>query len=598
MKSTFVFQVLLMLLCSVSAIAQCKVLVWSDEFDQDGLLNTAKWQYQTGGGGWGNNELQYYTSARSENARVENGHLTIEARKEAFQGSQYTSARINSKFSITYGRVEMKAKLPHGRGTWAAMWMYPTGSGYGNGGWPDNGEIDIMEYVGHDSNVVHASAHSHTFNWKNNNVKTNWQKVSGLEHDFHIYALEWDSTKMDYYVDDIKYLSVTNDGSGWQGWPYNKDYHLILNLAIGGSWGGEKGVDASVFPTQYQIDYVRMYSSPGTYAPLTGPAKVFTDSVYRYEVSQNANDVYTWQVPSDAAVQGKNDSNVVFVKWGATDGKVISRVTKNCGYWSDSLSVFVYDTIQQRPFGGRAWPIPGRIEAENFDVGGKGRAYQDFSQGNAGTSTYRDGEDVDMEKCADSDSTQNVGWIADGEWLEYTVNVDSAANYNLKFRIASISVGAVLHVEMNGVDVSGSIVLPSTSGWQAWQTYKVFYKALVKGKQFMRIIVDRGGFNFNYLDVSVGTLNDLNTVALEGSVFSLRPNPTKDLVYLTFSPLRNEDAHVRVLNVLGQQVLQQHILSSDVNVPAGIDLSVFSPGFYFVTVTQREHVLSAKVCRD
>ena len=262
------------------------------------------------------------------------------------------------------------------------------------------------------------------------------------------------------------------------------------------------------------------------------------------------------------------------------------------------MSVFVYDTLQQRPFGGSAWPIPGRIEAENFDVGGKGRAYQDFSKGNAGTSTYRDGEDTDIEKCADSDSTQNVGWIADGEWLEYTVNVDSAAYYNFKFRIASISAGAVLHVEMNGVDVSGSIVLPSTSGWQEWQTYRVFYKALVKGRQFMRIVVDRGEFNFNYLEVSTGTLNDLNAEALEGAAFSLRPNPTKDVVYLTLSQLGNEDAQLRVLDVFGQQLLQQRILSSDVIAPASIDLSTLPSGFYFVIVTQGEHVFSAKVCRD
>ncbi|MFM7021932.1 MAG: family 16 glycosylhydrolase [Flavobacteriales bacterium] len=579
MKRLLLFVILL--LTSTAFFAQCKVLVWADEFDQDGLLDNSKWNYQLGGGGWGNNELQYYT-ARSENVRIENGNLIIEARKEVYKGSQYTSARINSKYAITYGRVEMRAQLPHGRGTWAAMWMMPNQSSYGNGGWPDNGEIDIMEYVGHDSNVVHASLHSHNFNWKNSNVKTNWKKLSGLETGFHTYALEWDSLKMDFYVDNIKYLSVTNDGSGWQSWPYNKDFHLILNLAVGGSWGGEKGVDNTIFPAQYKIDYVRMYSSPGTYLPVSGPAKVFADSIYSYSVPQNDSDVYTWTIPNDASIIGKSDTNVIKVKWGANDGKVILGIKKKCGFYNDTLNVYVYDTVTQTPFGSKVWPIPGKIEAEDFDEGGKGRAYFDKALGNAGNSNYRNGEDVDIEACSDDGGGQNLGYIDSGEWLEYTVDVDSSATYNFLFRVASVAEGAAFHVEMNGVDVSGKIAVSNTGGWQSWQTKKVFNKALSAGKQFMRIVIDNGGFNLNYIEVKEGTISDVGVVEKSAQTFSVFPNPVENELMLPIG------GSIILYNTLGEEIRVMEVAGQN------IDVASLLPGIYFIVLKNQGTTYTAK----
>ena len=138
--------------------------VWADEFDRPGLPDSSKWSYETGGHGWGNNELQFYTEARAENARVEAGLLIVEARREPWQNRTYTSARLNSRIGWTYGRFEARAKLPRGRGTWPAIWMLPVRGTYASGGWPDNGEIDIMEHVGFDPEVVHASVHTLRFN--------------------------------------------------------------------------------------------------------------------------------------------------------------------------------------------------------------------------------------------------------------------------------------------------------------------------------------------------------------------------------------------------------------------------------------------------
>ena len=137
--------------------------VWADEFDGSAIPDSTKWMYEVGGHGWGNNELQFYTESRRENARIEGGVLTIEARREEWQGRSYTSARLNSRQGWQYGRIEARARLPHGRGTWPAIWTLPVRGTYGNGGWPDNGEIDIMEHVGFDPNVVHASVHTRAY---------------------------------------------------------------------------------------------------------------------------------------------------------------------------------------------------------------------------------------------------------------------------------------------------------------------------------------------------------------------------------------------------------------------------------------------------
>lgn len=239
-------------------------LVWREEFDYTGALDAAKWQYDVGGSGWGNNELQYYTAARSQNARVENGNLVIEAHREAGFGSNpYTSARLLSKASgggsLAFGRVEVRAQLPGGRGIWPAIWMLPDDWSYGNGGWPDNGEIDIMEYVGYDPGVVHASTHCNKYYFRLNNQKTSRTTVPTATTGYHVYALEWTPATITMYVDGQQYFTNRNENSGWQAWPFDRPFHLLLNVAVGGDWGGQRGIDDAAFPQRMLVDYVRYY---------------------------------------------------------------------------------------------------------------------------------------------------------------------------------------------------------------------------------------------------------------------------------------------------------------------------------------------------
>jgi len=241
-----------------SSFAQNYQLVWSDEFDYEGTPDTSKWNYDFGGHGWGNNELQYYTS-RLENVRVGEGVLTIEAIKEYFQGTNYTSTRIISKNKgdWLYAKIEVRAKLPSGRGTWPAIWMLPTDWEYGD--WPRSGEIDIMEHVGYEQGTVHGTVHTEAYNHSIGTQVGDQLLISDCSDEFHVYWIEWTTDIIDFYIDDIKYFTFLNTGQDYTKWPFDKRFHLLMNIAVGGSWGGAQGVDDGIFPQTMEIDYVRVY---------------------------------------------------------------------------------------------------------------------------------------------------------------------------------------------------------------------------------------------------------------------------------------------------------------------------------------------------
>jgi len=244
-------------------------LAWSDEFDTAGLPDPEKWQYEVGY--IRNNELQYYTGKRSENARVEGGHLIIEARKDRMPlepGAQrnkgkriaaITSASVTTKktASWTYGRFEVRAKLPAGSGTWPAIWMLGTN---GNEvGWPTCGELDIMEFVGNKPDTIHANVHTRDFNHTKKTGRGGKIKADKVTEDFHVYAMEWSKDEIRFFFDGKEYFKLKNDGSGVGSWPFDAPQYLMLNLAFGGSWGAADGADESVLPAKFMIDYVRVY---------------------------------------------------------------------------------------------------------------------------------------------------------------------------------------------------------------------------------------------------------------------------------------------------------------------------------------------------
>ena len=231
-------------------------LVWSDEFD-GAEIDTNKWGYDIGGGGWGNNEAQFYTD-RKENARLSgDGKLIITAIKEDYQGKKYTSARMvtRGKGDWKYGKVEVSAKLPYGAGTWPAIWMLPTDWVYGN--WPDSGELDIMEMFGNNPNHVLGTIHCKAYNHMNGNQKGGSIESDQVYSSFHKYHIEWDEWTVKFFMDDIHYFTFENEKTNWEVWPFDQRFHLLINLAIGGV---VLPIDDSIFPVQYEIDYVRVYA--------------------------------------------------------------------------------------------------------------------------------------------------------------------------------------------------------------------------------------------------------------------------------------------------------------------------------------------------
>lgn len=250
-------------------------LVWQDEFDGEKLDET-KWSPNVWESRFVNDEDQAYTS-RPQNLRVENGMLVIEAHREDYQGAKFTSGRVHSsgKGDFLYGRFEIRAKLPRGQGTWPALWMLPSSpftyatkcdegvEWQGNpdcDAWPNSGEMDIMEHVGYQMNHVHGTVHNKAYYWAVWEQRKGRILLDGVDEEFHVYAMEWTPERVDIFVNDSHYFTYMNEHTGWETWPFDQPFHLIMNVAVGGYWGRAGGpIDESVFPQRMLVDYARVY---------------------------------------------------------------------------------------------------------------------------------------------------------------------------------------------------------------------------------------------------------------------------------------------------------------------------------------------------
>jgi len=240
-------------------------LLWEEDFSRyhgpEKLPNPEVFTHEVGvgNGGWGNNELQYYTDKVMKNARVESGKLIIEAHQEFCEGMNYTSARLVTKHkrNMKYGRVEVKAKLPRGRGTWPAIWLLGANENFQ---WPRDGEIDIMEHVGYEQGLVHGTVHCEAFNGMYGNQRSGCLRISDCADVFHVYAIDWTPERIEFFIDNNVYFCYENDKSGnYATWPYDKEMFLILNIAVGGTWGGQQGVDPDIWPQKMEIESIKYY---------------------------------------------------------------------------------------------------------------------------------------------------------------------------------------------------------------------------------------------------------------------------------------------------------------------------------------------------
>lgn len=445
-------------------------LVWADEFNYTGLPDSTKWGYDLGVGnwGWGNNELQTYTN-RPENVYVDNGVMTITALKERYDNSDYTSARVVSrqKGDWLYGRVEVRAKLPEGKGTWPAIWMMPTDSVYGI--WPKSGEIDIMEAVGYKPNRVLGTVHTEN-NYGGNGVGREIS-LENTATEFHVYSLEWTPDALKIYADDILVSTYNNPKfakDNQRYWPFDQRFYLIMNIAMGGNLGKE--VDPNFESANMQIDYVRVYQKDYTGEDKKAPSVV---ELTEWHTTQNSINI-SWSQANDNV--GISHYEIVL------NGRQIGATNKTCYQIKNLESDTTYkvriisvdlagnysitSNIQIKTTGENI--IPGRVEAEN--------AY-DIVEGKIASLT--EGYGVTLR--------QNSG-INGYLILELTVKED--AEYEISLYATVLRAGNQLSVyqvddEGNGEKANTFALTPT---WGLYETIEIpFTYMLSKGKFFFKL---------------------------------------------------------------------------------------------------------------
>ncbi|AVK46915.1 glycoside hydrolase [Clostridium sp. MF28] len=319
-------------------------LAWSDEFNGTSI-NTSNWKYETGGDGWGNNELEYYTN-RSENARIENGNLVIEARKENYNGMNYTSARLKSQGlkNWTYGKVEARMKLPAGQGIWPAFWML--GENISQVSWPKCGEIDIMEHINNES-AIHGTIH-----WDSTGNNTHAQYGAASPNidvtQYHVYSIEWDASSIKWFVDGTQYLeaNIANNINGTE--EFHKPFFILFNLAVGGNWPGNPD-GSTPFPAKMYVDYVRVYQH-GDNNPTPAPTAPAVPSGLSAAASNQSSINVSWNASSGATGYDlKVDNNIIsnvtspYVNSGLTENSthtyaVRAKNANGTSSWSNSTS--------------------------------------------------------------------------------------------------------------------------------------------------------------------------------------------------------------------------------------------------------------------
>lgn len=459
--------------------------VWCDEFDYTGLPNPELWNYDVGGHGWGNGESQYYTNADEDNVYVENGVMTITAIKEAYSSNQYTSTRLISKDKgdWLYGKIQVRAMLPGGKGMWPAIWMLPTDWSYG--GWPDSGEIDIMEYVGYDPNRVHSTIHTGAYNHSLGTQVGVSKLIQDPEELFHVYEIEWEPGIIRAMINGIEFAKFEYDPyesfdvENFMAWPFDERFHLLLNIAVGGAWGGAMGIDDSIFPQEFVIDYVRVFQKDYSGMDVETPS-----SVSGFETL--------------SALQTS-----AYIKWDKANDDVMIKEYEmyidGVLYDTTSLNGFLFKSLSP------STNYELKIVAVDFANNKSLEAVYNFSTLSPSTTDerieselYTDMSGVQTQDTTDIGGGLNVGWTDTGDYMEYEVIALSTRNYTIDFRVAS-EPGASFDLYIDNVKVD-TIAVPATGGWQSWVTITSSEFMLSLGYHSVKIVMVGSGVNFNYFE--------------------------------------------------------------------------------------------------
>ena len=557
------------------AFSQKYVQVWGDEFNTPGLPDSTKWNYEIGMGY--NNELEYYTSKRSENARIEDTTLIIEARKENFMGANYTSARLVSKEKgdWLYGKFEFSAKVPGGKGTWPAIWMMPTNSEYG--AWPKSGEIDIMEYVGWDPSNLYYTVHYEGTNGTGHQSTGTHSATSLPYNKFIKFTLIWTPTTLEWYADDHKYLTYSKTADNPQVWPFNKMFYLILNLAYGGTWGAQQGIDDTKLPHKFYIDYVRVYQLQDTSSPfslLVDPSTGGTVEVSPDQPSYPEGTLVT--------LTAKPQEGYVFDKWLhlSSANPVQIEVDKN-------------------------WEVtPVFVKKNEVILNG------DFSQG---LKNWADLYFYSPTTTAAAPSVIDSVFVVD-------VTKPGTANWHIVLQQLNVPLiqGTTYNISFDAwADNPNSMDVFLSKNYGDFGNYYTVVKNITKTRQKfiwtqkMSLPTDlncRFGFGFGqftgkvYIDnVSIEKVASTQAITLSKPVsdpIRIFPNPTSGDLEITNSISNEFPASIKLYNLQGQLIatlLQDQVIPSGQTIHLNLKYYKIQHGIYLLTLSTPERQITRKV---
>jgi beta-glucanase (GH16 family) len=560
MKKNNLFQIFLSLFfCSQFCFAQVDVvyndLVWSDEFDGSGTINSSNWFQQTrlpSGGSWYNNEIQHYTN-RTTNSFVNSGFLNIVAKKETFndqgQTKQYTSARLNSKFSFKYGRVEVRAKLPIGAGTWPAIWMLGKNikeSGafwsatYGTQSWPACGEVDIMEHWGTNQNYVQSAMH--TPSSYGGTVNLGGQTIATASSEFHVYSLDWTAEKMVFSVDNVVHYTYNPKDKNADTWPFDAEQYILLNVAI------QSNIISNFTQSAMEVDYVRVYqnTTPDNQAPTNFTATVGTISGSSVELLLNGLD------------NSGNMSYTVDYGSGTKTTNSLSGVQK---------SLVVSDLVPNTNY--------------TFTVTAK-----DASGNTAVDTIVLNAKTTAILNCSGTSADATQGSFSTGyNYTFETIGTDVKINFEL---LDADKVGVVAYLwrqaplfsESQMTNVSGKIFSKTITGQTIGSTINYGVKFAYAGGMSVTKY-------FSYIVGNTCSLGTENPLELKCIVY---PNPVHNTLFLE---LKEDKNRIVLTDVLGRKLF-------DETVPANysLDMSSFKAGLYFLRLENTVGVQELKVVKE
>lgn len=454
------------------------VLVWSDEFDVEGLPDGAKWGYDVGGAGWGNAERQDYTANDPNNAFVKDGVLTIQGLIEDAGTNSYSSARMVTRgtYETKFKRIEIRAKLSEGVGTWPAIWMLPANSVYGS--WPVSGEIDIMEQVGYDPDIVHGTVHTANYNDMKNTQKSGLLYVPDSGQEFHTYTIDWTPYEIDFYVDDHLYFTYDNDGYGPDSWPYDQDFYLILSMAVGGDWGGIHGIDNEAFPAKMVVDYVRVYDVPLESTDIEAPSTVTEIEV---DVIGVLATIY-WEPASD-------DYLIDYYDIYLDDQQVDSVKTLDYSFYdlqpSSNYSVGVIAVDE----------AGNRSELRTTGFLTEERQSQSIDATIEGESAIVSVGGVIKE----TEANTYVDYLDQGDYLVYDINVTTRGSYDMNLVYSSLMSKGMVSIAIDGEIVIEKLELSANGGWDTFETAIIGPIYMDEGYHFMTIMTENSGFTVDYM---------------------------------------------------------------------------------------------------